>query len=91
MHCTCVCPATQPSSAVFASFSRLLLLADGSVVYHGTPPGSLSYLAEQGYPCPAGYNAADHCMDVLVVDSGVDDPAAKSPVADSKPPESERT
>lgn len=37
----------QPSSGVFASFSRLLLLADGSVVYSGTPLGSLDYLRTQ--------------------------------------------
>mmetsp|Transcript_29499 Transcript_29499/g.38013 ORF Transcript_29499/g.38013 Transcript_29499/m.38013 type:complete len:549 (-) Transcript_29499:685-2331(-) len=62
----------QPSSGVFASFDRLLLLADGSVVYFGTPKGSLSYFADLGYPCPPGYNAADHCMDLLVVDSAMD-------------------
>lgn len=65
----------QPSSSVFSSFDALLLLADGSVVYSGTPAGSLEYFAAAGFPCPPGYNAADHCMDLLVVDAGVDNDA----------------
>jgi ABC-type proline/glycine betaine transport system ATPase subunit len=58
----------QPSSAVFRSFDRLLLLAEGNVVYFGTPAGSLNYLREKDLACPDGYNAADHLMDLLVVD-----------------------
>mmetsp|Transcript_41161 Transcript_41161/g.60945 ORF Transcript_41161/g.60945 Transcript_41161/m.60945 type:complete len:718 (-) Transcript_41161:45-2198(-) len=59
----------QPSSSVFRSFDKLMLLAEGNMVYFGTPTGSLSYLREKGFPCPDGYNAADHLMDLLVVDS----------------------
>lgn len=62
----------QPSSSSFYSFDSLLLLADGCVIYSGTPAGSLDYFKKVGYPCPDGYNAADHCMDLLVVDSGID-------------------
>ena len=58
----------QPSSAVFASFDSLLLLADGRVVFFGPPTASLRYFAEKGFPCPEGYNAADHCMDLLIID-----------------------
>ena len=58
----------QPSSAVFFRFDRLLLLADGAVAYHGRPQGSLGHVALLGMACLAGYNAADHLMDLLVVD-----------------------
>jgi len=61
----------QPSSAVFQSFDRLMLLADGHVVYFGTPADSLSYLNRLTLDCPDGYNAADHWMDLLVVDSAL--------------------
>ena len=61
----------QPSSAVFASFNKLMLLADGNVVYYGTPQASLAYAARLNFACPSGYNAADHWMDLLVVDSAV--------------------
>ncbi|KAL7552392.1 hypothetical protein ACHAWF_015629 [Thalassiosira exigua] len=62
----------QPSSAVFFGFDKLMLLADGNVVYFGTPRGSLEYVRELGLECPAGYNAADHHMDLLVMDSAID-------------------
>ena len=63
----------QPSSAVFFAFDKLMLLADGNVVYFGTPEGSLEHVKSLGLKCPAGYNAADHHMDLLVVDSAIDD------------------
>ncbi len=67
----------QPSSSVFANFTNLIVLADGHMVYSGTPSGSLEYFAKQGHPCPGGYNAADHLMDLLVTDSGVEEPPKK--------------
>lgn len=48
----------QPSSALFRSFDRLLLLSEGSVVYFGNPVDSLNYLEKLGFPCPTGYNGA---------------------------------
>lgn len=63
----------QPSSAVFFAFDKLMLLADGNVVYFGTPRGSLEYVKQLGLECPPGYNAADHHMDLLVVDSALGD------------------
>mmetsp|Transcript_25603 Transcript_25603/g.39665 ORF Transcript_25603/g.39665 Transcript_25603/m.39665 type:complete len:672 (-) Transcript_25603:317-2332(-) len=62
----------QPSSAVFASFDKIMFLAEGHIVFYGTPAASLRYLDEKNLSCPAGYNAADHWMDLLVVDSARD-------------------
>ena len=62
----------QPSSAVFHRFDKVLFLAEGCVVYHGTPCGSLSYAKNHGFPCPDGYNSADHWMDLLVQDSAIE-------------------
>merc|ERR1712176_174249 len=58
----------QPNSAAFLNtFDKLLMLSDGTAVYFGTPTESLRYLKETaGLPCPEGYNAADHWMDLLV-------------------------
>lgn len=67
----------QPSSAVFQAFDRLMMLAEGRVVYFGTPAGSLRYLNRMGLSCPSGYNAADHWMDLLVVDSAIDGAGAR--------------
>lgn len=56
----------QPSSQVFRSFDRLLMISEGYVVYFGNPVDSLDYLRKQNLACPPGYNAADHWMDLLV-------------------------
>ena len=63
----------QPSSALFFGFDRLIMLAEGHVVYFGQPQQSLLYLKEHGLDCPLGYNGADHWMDLLVQDSAIDD------------------
>ena len=63
----------QPSSAVFFGFDKLMLLADGNVVFFGTPYNSLEHAKSLNLECPSGYNAADHWMDLLVVDSAVAD------------------
>ena len=63
----------QPNSALFRSFDKLLMLAEGSVVYFGKPTNSLQYLQKQNLICPDGYNAADHWMDLLVSDSAIDE------------------
>jgi len=70
---TVVTSIHQPSSALFHSFDQLLMLAEGHVVYFGTPRESLTYLRSQNMACPDGYNAADHWMDLLVQDSAIDE------------------
>eukprot|EP00546_Thalassionema_frauenfeldii_P006522 CAMPEP_0178908188 /NCGR_PEP_ID=MMETSP0786-20121207/7785_1 /TAXON_ID=186022 /ORGANISM="Thalassionema frauenfeldii, Strain CCMP 1798" /LENGTH=657 /DNA_ID=CAMNT_0020580065 /DNA_START=116 /DNA_END=2089 /DNA_ORIENTATION=- len=59
----------QPNSAVFCSFDKLLMMAEGNVVYFGTPSHSLTYLNELNFKIPEGYNAPDHWMDLLVKDN----------------------
>ncbi|KAG7344451.1 ABC-2 type transporter [Nitzschia inconspicua] len=70
---TIVTSIHQPSSALFRSFDRLIMLAEGHVVFFGTPYDSLHYLKTQKVGCPDGYNAADHWMDLLVKDSAIED------------------
>jgi len=62
----------QPSSQLFRSFDRLLMISEGYVVYFGSPIDSLSYLRTQNLACPDGYNAADHWMDLLVMEDGTE-------------------
>lgn len=71
-HKTIITSIHQPSSALFASFDRLIMLAEGHVVYFGPPRESLNYLRQQNLDCPDGYNVADHWMDLLVEDSAID-------------------
>merc|ERR1712224_1113853 len=63
----------QPNSATFLNtFDKLLLLSDGNVVYFGKPTESLDYLKTIDLACPEGCNAADHWMDLLVLDPTTD-------------------
>jgi len=64
----------QPNSWTFLNtFDKLLMLSDGNAVYFGKPADSLKYLKTKGFPCPEGYNAADHWMDLLVPGASVTD------------------
>ncbi len=56
---------------MFHKFDNVLFLADGCVVYYGSPADSLLYCKNLGYACPDGYNSADHWMDLLVEDSAI--------------------
>lgn len=50
----------QPSSDTFALFDDLVLLADGSVVYHGESVTAVDYFARRGgFVCPPHSNPAD--------------------------------
>lgn len=68
----------QPSSAVFHKFDNVVFLADGCVVYYGSPCYSLEYCDGLGLKCPEGYNAADHWMDLLVEDSAIENGVVSS-------------
>ena len=46
-----------------------MMLSEGQVVYFGSPVESLEYLRRLDLACPDGYNAADHWMDLLVIDT----------------------
>ncbi|KAI8809222.1 P-loop containing nucleoside triphosphate hydrolase protein, partial [Cladochytrium replicatum] len=61
----------QPSSQVFLSFDRVILMADGKTIYNGDPNKVVDYFASVGYPCPPLYNPADHIMDLVQTDMEV--------------------
>ena len=50
----------QPSSHVFESFDKLMLMADGHMVYFGERAGMVDYLANQGFECHPNFNPADY-------------------------------
>lgn len=57
----------QPSSKVFYSFDRLLLLADGHVIYSGAPQDCLHYLSTINFIPLKDYNPADFLMDLVSI------------------------
>jgi energy-coupling factor transporter ATP-binding protein EcfA2 len=62
---TIIASIHQPSSALYHSFSQVVLLSNGKQLYFG-PGGSrpAEFFASQGRPCPIGYNIADHLLEI---------------------------
>jgi len=83
---TVVCTIHQPSSQVFATFDRLLLLAEGRTAYLGPARGTAKdFFASQGFPCPQDFNPADHLISLLAVEPGneIEDRARVSLLCDA--------
>jgi hypothetical protein len=62
---TIIASIHQPSSALYHSFSQVVLLSSGRQLYFG-PGGSkpAEFFGSQGRPCPQGYNVADHLLEI---------------------------
>eukprot|EP00529_Nitzschia_sp_RCC80_P009532 CAMPEP_0113467786 /NCGR_PEP_ID=MMETSP0014_2-20120614/15001_1 /TAXON_ID=2857 /ORGANISM="Nitzschia sp." /LENGTH=765 /DNA_ID=CAMNT_0000360119 /DNA_START=192 /DNA_END=2489 /DNA_ORIENTATION=+ /assembly_acc=CAM_ASM_000159 len=59
----------QPSSEIFASLDRLILLNQGKVMYQGMIPDVAQDFADRGFPVPKHYNVADHVMRVALLNT----------------------
>jgi len=59
----------QPSSDIFSSFDRVILLNQGKVMYQGSVPAIPDYFEARGFPLPSNYNPADHVMNVALTNS----------------------
>lgn len=56
---TIVTTIHQPSTDIFFKFDRLMLLADGHMVYNGPTKDVVAYFAKLGYKCPKYTNPAE--------------------------------
>lgn len=62
---TIIASIHQPSSRLYQSFDTVLLLAEGKPLYFGPGgPAPVAYFANKGFPCPEGYNVADHLLEI---------------------------
>lgn len=59
----------QPSSNVFSSFDRLILLNEGRVMHQGSVATIGQDMAAFGYPVPPNYNPADWFLDISQIHS----------------------
>lgn len=56
----------QPSSQIFAQFTKILLLAEGHVIYFGPPTDILNYIQSLHLPCPTlQINPADLVLQLV--------------------------
>ncbi|GAA5976093.1 hypothetical protein JCM10908_005384 [Rhodotorula pacifica] len=56
----------QPQSNIVALFDKLILLAQGKVVYSGKADQSQAYFQKIGCDCPPGFNIADYLIDLTM-------------------------
>ncbi|XP_011877516.1 PREDICTED: protein scarlet isoform X1 [Vollenhovia emeryi] len=64
---TVLCTIHQPSSTIFDSFHRIILLAGGRVAFAGTSTQAIQFFSSQGYTCPCNYNPADFLVATLAI------------------------
>jgi ABC-type multidrug transport system ATPase subunit len=62
---TVICTIHTPSSELYAVFDDLLLLAKGSVVYHGSCEDAPAYFASIDRSVPLRMNPSEHFMNLL--------------------------
>mmetsp|Transcript_25786 Transcript_25786/g.53107 ORF Transcript_25786/g.53107 Transcript_25786/m.53107 type:complete len:667 (-) Transcript_25786:163-2163(-) len=62
--CSVLFTIHQPSSEVFNSFDRLILMNKGMVMYHGPVDAVPDFFADHKHPMPKNYNPADWIMEV---------------------------
>jgi len=66
---TIVTTIHQPSTDIFNMFDRLILLAEGHMVYSGPTKEVVNYFAKLGYECPKYTNPAEFVMNLVKKDS----------------------
>jgi ABC-type multidrug transport system ATPase subunit len=60
-----ICTIHQPSSAIYNSFEKVLLLSQGRTAFLGTPSRSVAYFATLGYANPPNTNPAEFLLDII--------------------------
>jgi len=60
--CAVLCTIHQPSSEIFQSFSKLICLAKGHVVYCSAVSALAEHMERVGHPVPTHFNPADHIL-----------------------------
>lgn len=66
---TIVTTIHQPSTDIFFKFDRLMLLAEGHMVYNGPTKDVVAYFGQLGYKCPKYTNPAEFIMNLVKADS----------------------
>jgi ABC-type multidrug transport system ATPase subunit len=59
----------QPNSEIFELFDRLMLLAQGKIVFYNQKDKAIPYFSSIGFPCPDLTNPADYFMSIMSIES----------------------
>ncbi|KAK4151109.1 ABC-2 type transporter-domain-containing protein [Chaetomidium leptoderma] len=86
---TIVATMYQAGNGIYNQFDKVLVLADGCVIYYGPGSTALRYFESLGFVCPRGANIADFLTSVTVTTERVIAPGAEERVPNT-PREFER-
>eukprot|EP00041_Stephanoeca_diplocostata_P023398 m.574731 g.574731 ORF g.574731 m.574731 type:complete len:761 (+) comp22282_c0_seq4:105-2387(+) len=67
--CTVLCTIHQPSSEIFEIFDKVLLLAQGRMMYGGANAEMVEHFEALGYKCPPNHNPADYMLFLMQTES----------------------
>ena len=56
----------QADNGIFDAFDKVIVLAEGRVIYYGLRTAAKSYFEDMGFVCPRGANIADFLTSVTV-------------------------
>eukprot|EP01034_Spumella_vulgaris_P025560 gene25560-biopygen22067 len=82
---TTVISLLQPAPEVFYSFTDVILLVDGEIIYHGLTTKALEYFNNLGYHCPEMMDVADFLQEIPTPD-GRRFAADKTTITGATPP-----
>jgi hypothetical protein len=80
----------QAGNAIYNQFDKVLVLADGCVIYYGPVSVARGYFESLGFVCPKGANVADFLTSVTVTTERIIAAGAKDKVIPNTPQEFER-
>ena len=66
---TIICTIHQPNSDIYDMFDRLMLLAQGKIIYYNEAKLAVNYFASINYKCPELSNPADYFMSMMSIES----------------------
>ena len=77
---TIVATMYQAGNGIYKQFDKVLVLADGCVIYYGPRSIAQSYFESLGFVCPKGANIADFLTSVTVATERIIAPGARDSV-----------
>ncbi len=86
---TIVATMYQAGNSIYHNLDKLLVLADGCVIYYGPRSSARQYFESLGFVCPKGANIADFLTSVTVATERITAPGSEEKVSNT-PEEFER-
>ncbi|KAI9003965.1 P-loop containing nucleoside triphosphate hydrolase protein [Hyaloraphidium curvatum] len=73
-----ICSIHMPRETILDLFDNIILMSQGSIVWHGPPSDALDHFSKLGFSCPKNTNPADYFLDLISVDKRTPEALAES-------------